>query len=612
LLFLGSYFQLPQDGNNEKDSLLGRAYAIFIKGRKVVPIRPPKRKTVDGNPILLPGGGNVTIKTFPPKQVHQTADANILELKRAEADEVKVKNLNNPNMPPNEHEKLKEIIQKEKEEFIKAQNEKKMEMEMEKKKQFLEMTPGPILGILTNNEPKDPEVKKKRDFVKKMMKTSWDGYERYALGQNELRPIAKVGHSAGIFGSSSMGATAVDALDTLFIMGLKDDFKKARDWVAEHLNFDVSTFVSIFEMNIRFMGGLLSAFALTNDQMFKIKAKLLADKLLAGFNTPTGIPWALVNLRTGQGMNYNWASGGSSILSEFGTLHLEWVYLSKITGDSKYADAVNRIRKFLHDANKPDGLYPNYINPRNGAWGQRHVSLGALGDSFYEYLIKSWLMSGKKDTMARQMYDDAMQAIDGALVRKSNGGFTYLGVHNYGVVEKKMEHLACFAGGMYAIGAEGAPSEELKKKYINLGAEIARTCRESYRITATGIGPESFRFEGPHEAKALRGGEKYYILRPEVIETYFVMWRMTHDQKYRDWAWDAAQNIEKHCHIGEGYSGIRDVDRLPVTHDDVQQSFFLAETLKYLYLIFSDDDLVPLDKWVFNTEAHILPVENNR
>ena len=72
-----------------------------------------------------------------------------------------------------------------------------------------------------------------------MMKTAWDGYERFALGQNELKPISKVGHSAGIFGSSSMGATAVDALDTLFIMGMKDEFKKARDWVAEHLNFDV-------------------------------------------------------------------------------------------------------------------------------------------------------------------------------------------------------------------------------------------------------------------------------------------------------------------------------------------------------------------------------------
>ena len=68
------------------------------------------------------------------------------------------------------------------------------------------------------------------------------------------------------------------------------------------------------------------------------------------------------------------------------------------------------------------------------------------------------------------------------------------------------------------------------------------------------------------------------------------------------------QAIEKHCRVENGYTGIRDVDSVPVQHDDVQQSFFIAETLKYLFLLFSDDDVIPLDKWVFNTEAHTLPV----
>jgi len=600
VIVYASYVNLPRDEAEAKKQggLWGKAYEKIIG-----PIQAPKRQveTVATRPKLPEAVDEI--------EAAGVVDVNEAEVKRGEEEEKKIKDLQNPKLPDEEHKKLKEIIQKEKDEFIKQQKAKEQEMVDARKQELLKMSPKPIHGILTNNEPTDPEVKKKRDAVKKMMKTAWDGYHSFALGKNELKPMAKVGHSAGIFGSSSMGATAVDALDTLFIMDLKEEYKQGRDWVAEHLNFDVSTFVSIFEMNIRFLGGLLAGFALTNDEMYKIKARSLADKLLRGFNTPTGIPWALVNLQTGQGMNYNWASGGSSILSEFGTLHLEWVYLSKITGDDKYAKAVNKIRQVLHDTPKPDGLYPNYMNPRNGAWGQRHVSLGALGDSFYEYLLKAWLMSGKTDTQARNMYDDAMQAIEGALVRKSNGGFTYLGVHTYGVVERKMEHLACFAGGMFAIGAEGSPNEDRKKKYMDLGAEIARTCRESYRITATGIGPESFRFEGPHEAKALRSGEKYYILRPEVVETYFIMWRMTHEQKYRDWAWDAVQAIEKHCHVGAGYSGIRNVDSVPVSHDDVQQSFFLAETLKYLYLIFSDDDLVPLDKWVFNTEAHILPVD---
>lgn len=109
-----------------------------------------------------------------------------------------------------------------------------------------------------------------------------------------------------------------------------------------------------------------------------------------------------------------------------------------------------------------------------------------------------------------------------------------------------------------------------------------------------------------------RRNERYYILRPEVIEGWFYMWRLTKDPKYRQWAWDAVEAIEKHCAVpgGYGYSGISNVDSNETTQDDVQQSFWLAETLKYLYLIFSNDDLVSLDTWVFNTEAHPLPIRN--
>jgi mannosyl-oligosaccharide alpha-1,2-mannosidase len=60
-------------------------------------------------------------------------------------------------------------------------------------------------------------------------------------------------------------------------------------------------------------------------------------------------------------------------------------------------------------------------------------------------------------------------------------------------------------------------------------------------FSATKLGPESFRFDGQTEAKSIRQNEKYYILRPEVLETYFYMWRLTKEQKYRDWAWEAVQ-----------------------------------------------------------------------
>ncbi|XP_009958783.1 PREDICTED: mannosyl-oligosaccharide 1,2-alpha-mannosidase IA [Leptosomus discolor] len=430
--------------------------------------------------------------------------------------------------------------------------------------------------------------------------------QRYAWGLNELKPISKQGHSSNLFGNIQ-GATIVDALDTLYIMEMKEEFKEAKEWVEKNLDFNVNTEISVFEVNIRFVGGLLSAYYLSGEEVFRKKAVELGEKLLPAFNTPTGIPWALLNIKSGIGRNWPWASGGSSILAEFGTLHLEFVHLSHLSGNPVFAEKVMNIRKVLNRLDKPEGLYPNYLNPSSGQWGQHHVSIGGLGDSFYEYLLKAWLMSDKTDEEGKKMYYDAVQAIETHLIRKSSGGLTYIAEWKGGLLEHKMGHLTCFAGGMFALGADGAPNDKTGH-HIELGAEIARTCHESYDRTSMKLGPEAFRFDGGVEAIATRQNEKYYILRPEVIETYMYMWRLTHDPKYRQWGWEAVEALEKHCRVDGGYSGIRDVYNNHESHDDVQQSFFLSETLKYLYLLFSEDDLLPFEHWVFNTEAHPLPV----
>uniref|UniRef100_A0AAQ4PFT9 alpha-1,2-Mannosidase n=1 Tax=Gasterosteus aculeatus aculeatus TaxID=481459 RepID=A0AAQ4PFT9_GASAC len=431
----------------------------------------------------------------------------------------------------------------------------------------------------TGHEPQDPETKEKRAKIKEMMKHAWGSYRRYAWGSNELRPVSKQGHSSNLFGSIK-GATIVDALDTLYIMEMFEEFDAATDWVEKNLDFNM---------------------------VYRRKAVELGEKLLPAFKTPTGIPWALLNLKSGIGRNWPWASGGSSILAEYGTLHLEFMHLSKLSGNPDFEQKVMNIRKVLNRLDKPQGLYPNYLNPNSGQWGQHHVSVGGLGDSFYEYLLKAWLMSDKADEEGKKMYYDALQAIETNLMRKSTSGLTYIAEWKGGLLEHKMGHLTCFAGGMIALGADGAPGDKTGHQ-MEQAAEIARTCHESYARTALKLGPEAFRFDGGVEAIATRQNEKYFILRPEVIETYMYMWRFTHDPKYREWGWEAVQALEQHCRVEGGYSGVRDVYASAPNHDDVQQSFYLAETLKYLYLLFSDDDHLPFDHWVFNTEAHPLPV----
>uniref|UniRef100_A0A1L8DR25 alpha-1,2-Mannosidase n=1 Tax=Nyssomyia neivai TaxID=330878 RepID=A0A1L8DR25_9DIPT len=455
----------------------------------------------------------------------------------------------------------------------------------------------------------DSSVREKRETVKQMMLHAWNNYKQFAWGKNELRPISRRPHSGSVFGAFDFGASIIDGLDTLYMMGMHEEFEEGKEWLAKKFSFDnVSLDISVFETNIRFVGGLLSCYALTGDPLFKDKAVYVADKLLPAFQTPTGIPLALVNLKTGMSKNYGWASGGSSILSEFGTLHLEFVYLSDITGNPIYRERVQNIRQVLKDLEKPKGLYPNYLNPKTGKWGQYHMSLGALGDSYFEYLLKAWIQSGRGDVDAREMFDEAMPPIIEHMVRTSPGGLTYVSDMKFDRLEHKMDHLACFAGGLFGLGSQTL-SNEWSTKYMDIAHGLTNTCHESYIRTATKLGPESFRFSEAAEAKALKTSEKYYILRPETFESYFIMWRLTHQQKYRDWGWEAVQALEKHCRTPNGYTGIKNVYMEDPQKDDVQQSFFLAETLKYLYLLFSDDTLLPLDEWVFNTEAHPLPIK---
>uniref|UniRef100_A0A674D2V0 alpha-1,2-Mannosidase n=1 Tax=Salmo trutta TaxID=8032 RepID=A0A674D2V0_SALTR len=443
-------------------------------------------------------------------------------------------------------------------------------------------------------------------FLFQMMKFAWDNYKRYAWGENELRPLSRNGNDGRTFGGLR-GASIVDSLDTLYIMGLGEEYQEAKEWVENNLNLNVGGEASLFEVNIRYVGGLLSAYYLTGEEVFKRKVVELGRNLLPAFNTPTGIPHGVVIL-AGMGWARARTHGGrSSVLAEFGTLHLEFVHLSELTNDSIYTEKVMNIRKHLNQLDKPRGLYPNALNPVSGNWEQHYVSIGALGDSFYEYLIKSYLMSDRTDEVAKRMYYAALEAIENNLVQRSPGGLIYVAEWRGGILDHRMGHLACFSGGMIGIGAEhGSP--ETRQHQLDLAANITHTCHESYRRTPTKLGPEVFRFDDGAEATAPRVNERHYILRPEVVESYMYMWRLTHDPKYREWGWEALEALERHCRLATGYSGIIDVYGHIIQHDNLQQSFFLAETLKYLYLLFSDDDLLPLKDWVFNTEAHPLPV----
>jgi len=263
-----------------------------------------------------------------------------------------------------------------------------------------------------------------------------------------------------------------------------------------------------------------------------------------------------------------------------------------------------------NDDKRDSGLYSCFIDQNSGSGnGAQDYSVGGLGDSYYEYLLKQWLQTNKTESRLKKWYYKSEKGIKRLLLNEvaTRDGQIYKIFSSYknGYKDPRMEHLACFAAGMFTLGSmTGAVEGDDVEEDLIIGADVTTTCRTSYAHQASGLGPEKFGFS----QRIVGDGGRFYILRPEYVESLFYMWRATHDQRYRKWAWEALDALDHSCRTEVGFSGIDDVGQYPPPKNDVQESFFLAETLKYLYLIFTDDDVISLDEYVFNTEAHPLPV----
>ncbi|KAG5562064.1 hypothetical protein RHGRI_004942 [Rhododendron griersonianum] len=478
---------------------------------------------------------------------------------------------------------------------------------------------------------------------------AWSGYKSYAMGHDELMPLSQ----RGVDGLGGLGATVVDALDTAMIMGIDEIVSEAGSWIEKHLpeRINEKGQVNLFETTIRVLGGLLSAYHLSGGQQGKNlahkgpepvvyleNARNLADRLLTAFtSSPTAIPFSDVILRDNTAHP---APDGLSSTSEVSTLQLEFNYLSSLTGDPKYSTESMKVLEHLKTLPKVEGLVPIYISPNNGEFSGENIRLGSRGDSYYEYLLKVWLQRRENNlTYLHDMYEEAMKGVRHLLVRKSSpNGLVFVGELPYGpngAFSPKMDHLVCFLSGNLALGATKGITKEVAMKanlltfedleHLKLAEELAKTCFEMYSVTSTGLAPEIayFNVEGNSEGAADGGNksskyvhdivinhaDRHNLLRPETVESLFVLYRITEDPKYREWGWEIFKAFEKYTKVGSGgYTSLDDVTVLPPRRRDKMETFFLGETLKYLYLLFGDKTVIALDEFVFNTEAHPFPI----
>eukprot|EP01118_Nematostelium_gracile_P009339 TRINITY_DN3135_c0_g1_i2.p1 TRINITY_DN3135_c0_g1~~TRINITY_DN3135_c0_g1_i2.p1 ORF type:complete len:553 (-),score=112.58 TRINITY_DN3135_c0_g1_i2:19-1677(-) len=446
-------------------------------------------------------------------------------------------------------------------------------------------------------------TKKRRDQVRQAFIHAYNGYTEHAFGFDELRPVTNETNSSW----GAFGITIFDALDTMVLMNIEDLYTKSREWVL-NVDFDTDKDASFFEFTIRYVGGLLGVYELTKDYAYIEKAAEMADRLIFAFNSSSGIPYGIVNLKTHKARNPSW-SKSSSILSEYGSVQLEYRYLSKHIGNNIYEQKAQKVIEILDSLEKLDGLYPVYLDPDSLEFTNELVSYGGLGDSYYEYLLKSYLLSGKQDKRAYRMYLECINGLIKRLIAKSHpSGMTFIAEYNInrGILPE-MDHLACYVPGMLALGAEG----EHREQHLNLAIQLMDTCYKLYEDQVTGIGPERAVFNidsNNDKLKDYKIASRRYLLRPETLESLFVLWRTTHNETYREWAWNIFESLDKFCKTPSSFSGLEDVTSTNPKWNNSMQSFFFAETLKYLFLIFSEDHVIPLDKYVFTTEAHPLGI----
>jgi mannosyl-oligosaccharide alpha-1,2-mannosidase len=414
--------------------------------------------------------------------------------------------------------------------------------------------------------------RERQQAVKDVFLRGWESYKACAWFYDELLPVT-CGWRNTLGG---WGLTMIDALDTLYIMGLRVEFEFAAETIAQ-LDWAQTTYrdINVFETTIRHLGGLLSAYDLSGEKALLQKAEELGNMLYLAFDTPNRLPPFLLNFVDAQNGtqvagDYDPAAGPTS-------LSLEFTRLAQLTGDNKFFDAIDRVTSFLvRSQNQSDipGLWPMLIDFRNEDVTLDHTfTLGANADSMYEYFPKMHLLLGGLDPTYEALYTSSMDVavrhllfrpmvpLDNSSNSNVNNTLLFAGdaVNNTGTLSQLPvgQHLSCFAGGLFALGGTLFSNPA----HLSVGDRLARSCAWAYSRFPSGVMPEKFgmipcaNLTGPcwfdaalwqRKSDLHRPGlegftdarDPRYLLRPEAIESLFVLYRITGAKDLREMAWE--------------------------------------------------------------------------
>ena len=442
-------------------------------------------------------------------------------------------------------------------------------------------------------QSKSPDLQKQ---VRAEFLHAWNGYKKYAWNHDDLKPLSKTYHD---WYAEPLLMTPVDALDTMIIMGLKDEADKTREHIARNLTFDKNIDVQNFEITIRLLGGLLSSYQMTGDKRLLKLAEDLGNRLLPVFESPTGLPYRYVNLKTGK------VRGNLTNPAEAGTLLIEFGTLAKLTNRPIFFDKAKRALVEIYKRRSPIGLVGTWINVETGQWTNTDSHISGAIDSYYEYLLKCAILFNDRD--CRQMWNDSIAAINKYLAHPTT----------------KETHLNSKRppGGLWGAYAElwygHADMNSGKRKdttYGALDAFFPAVLALSGDLTrAKQLQESSYKMWMKHSIEpeeidylTMEVKSPGYPLRPEIVESTYYLYHYAgtrasraHYQERAAMMW---KDFVQHCRTEAGYAALKSV--VTKEKSDAMQSFLFAETFKYFYLLFAPPRTLDFDKVIFNTEAH--------
>jgi len=422
---------------------------------------------------------------------------------------------------------------------------------------------------------------------------AWTGYKKYAWGHDDLKPLSKTYHD---WYAQSLLMTPVDALDTMILMGLKEEAKTTREYIDKNLSFDKDIEVQNFEITIRLIGGLLSSYELTGDKRLLNLAEDLGNRLLPVFESPTGLPYRYVNLKTGK------VRGNVTNPAEAGTLLIEFGTLSKLVRKPVFYDKAKRALVEIYKRRSPIGLVGTWINVETGEWTDTDSHISGAIDSYYEYLLKCWLLFDDED--CHRMWRDSIVAVnkylaDAALAEKNLVGKKFPGGGLWGIYPELWYGHADMNSAKRTATTYGA-LDAFFPAVLALAGDLDRARRlqdSSFKMWSMyGIEPEELNY------KSMQVVSPGYPLRPEIVESAYYLYHYTRNPKYLRMGQTMFADFVKYCRTDEGYAALKSV----VTKEkaDSMPSFLFAETLKYFYLLFAPPQTLQFESVIFNTEAH--------